>query len=309
MSAQAREPGTRAKPLLALIVLVGLAAWWLTVPTSVSRFVYVGIEHSSITVYRDDAVEWHSRGVLTRRIAGTPGLFQRICSAVKDWDEPYVMLEGGGTGLRITHGSVRTRLLQDCQDAQSLWRALDGETIPQVVSTARDTPTAPDAAWFCRWPEGTVWTYDADFAGERRTVTYRVAGVEGSTRHVEFDIFREGDPGATASDELAWSESEGGVDWSIEEYDGRLTPRWRLWRAGARPGDSWPGPEGGETTYVADEPVTVPAGEYPRTVHLRIRCEVMVDLWYAPNVGLVRMVRTDGATVDTIGLRGVERPR
>ena len=167
---------------------------------------------------------------------------------------------------------------------------------------------APEAGLFYAYPAGTVWTYDADFAGNARRVTYKVARVENEQRHVEFDIFREGDPGATASDDMVWSGRDGGADWSSEEADGTLKPRWRLWNAGAEPGSSWKGPDESETTYVGNEDIEVPAGRWTGAVHLKIRCDATVEFWYVAGVGFVKMVRTGGETRDTLLLRKVERP-
>lgn len=177
-----------------------------------------------------------------------------------------------------------------------------------LIAFAAWLAAAPEAGTFYRYPQGTVWTYDADFAGARRRVTYTIAEVENERRHVEFDVFREGDPGATASDDLLWYEKDGLVLISHDEMDGTDVPSWSVWKTGAQPGDQWKGPNATESTFVGEEDVEVPAGKFERTVHVRVRADAVFDFWYAPGTGLVKSLRTEGEQKDSLVLRKVERP-
>ncbi len=162
---------------------------------------------------------------------------------------------------------------------------------------------AVDGDAIYKYPAGTTWTYDADFGGSKRRVTYKITEVRDGKRYVDFDIFREGDPGATASDNLLWFEKDGFVEWEIDEGDGTSTPRFRIWKKGAKPGDTWAGPEGSESMYVGDEDVTTPAGRYAGAAHVRVRAEATFDYWFAAGVGMIRVVRDDGTRQDILELR------
>ncbi len=297
---------------LPLLGGAALILWFLALPTSVTRFHSYEPGRRTVTIHRDDSVVWSRGGNVTLRALGSPGLFRRVSAILQDWSaEAQDGLDGGCECVRIAYGfGIRWRTHADCPALDDVWVSL-GFQHPneREYSLPSNRSSLANSALFHSFPEGMVWTYDGEFAGESRTVSYRVTSVVGGVRHVKCDVFHPGEPGSQGIEGLAWREKDGDVEWCIEETDGRLTPCWRIWEKGAVPDRNWPGPDGSFTRYVGDEAIEVPAGRYDRAAHMRVLRYASVDLWFAPEVGMIKMVRRSAVGTDQLTLRRVERPR
>lgn len=158
---------------------------------------------------------------------------------------------------------------------------------------------AAQAEEYWKFKAGTAWEFSESQSGLKCTSRVEAKELRDGKLILESKREVEGEPPQTKK--MQSYEKDGFVVWAEEGEDGVLREYLRIWKIGAKEGDTWTSrmAEGtAELTikHLGIETVKVGAGEYKDATHLQFEMKdeekgqsLTGEYWLVPNVGLVKM--------------------
>jgi hypothetical protein len=155
-----------------------------------------------------------------------------------------------------------------------------------------------------RFKAGTQWTYQLRNAGGPVREIARVVGEKDGRVIQEVQSFKEGEAQASETYRpVAWFE-KGFVLWGREK-DGKVSAENRVWKAGARKGDTWPFLFAETSTEITAEfmgeiELKTPAGTWKQVRHVRITSGKATEqeLYLAEGAGLLKLEVPGGPVIE-----------
>lgn len=167
-----------------------------------------------------------------------------------------------------------------------------------------------------KFKPGTAWVYQEtqeDLRGKeqkvkKKRVEHTVLKEADGKTVIESKDFKDGEKEPSKTKTVFSYVEDGYVTWG-KEVGGKLEPQIRLFKVGAKKGDTWKSAFGKgeeqELTYVGTEELTIAAGTYKEAIHVQMKfgdakAQGTADFFLVDGIGLVKCEMSMGELMHNV---------